>query len=97
MGKQDEPQTPEERARKHAKELTDLVWHAGTFLIINTFLWSLDIIGGGGVDWAYWVTLGWGIGLAFHALSYIVEGRGLEERKTAEFLVDEQRREQGAA
>jgi len=97
MGKQVEPRTPEERAEARATEVTDLVWHAGTYVIINTFLWTLDIIGGDGVNWAFWVTIGWGIALAFHALAYIVDGRDLQARKTEEFLDEERRREHHAS
>ena len=93
MGTKKAPTTPAERARKRAKELTDLLWHAGTFLIINAFLWALDIVGGDGVNWAYWVTIGWGIGLAFHSLDYFIEGRGVTEAKTQEYLEYEQAHE----
>ncbi len=82
---------PEERARKRAKYLTGLLWHAGSFLIINTFFWILDIVGGGGLDWAPWITGVWGFALAFHALAYAVEGRDLEGRKTRQYVEDEER------
>jgi hypothetical protein len=76
----------EERARRQAKYATDLIWHAGTFVIINAMLWFLDIVGGQGVNWAYWVTIFWGIALAFHALAYFVDGRRLEDHITQEIL-----------
>ena len=85
--------TPEERAQRRAKELTDLLWHAGSFLIINVFLWALDIIGGDGVNWAYWVTIGWGVGLAFHALNYFIDVRRWTDKKAEQFLEEERRRE----
>ncbi len=81
--------TPEQRARARAKYLTDLMWHAGTFVIINVFLWMLDIMGPGGVDWAYWVTASWGLGLAFHGLAFWVDGRDVENRKTEQYLAEE--------
>jgi hypothetical protein len=80
--------TPEMRARRRAEYLAGLIWHVGTFVIINVFLWVLDALGAGGIDWAFWVTGMWGIGLAFHVLAYLVDGRGLEERKTQEYLID---------
>ncbi len=86
-------QTPEERARKRGRYLSGLVWHAGTFLIINAFFWILDIAGYGGVNWAFWITGFWGFALAFHALAYFVDGRQLEERKYRQYLEDERRRE----
>lgn len=49
---------------------TDLVWHAGIFLVVNAFLWAQDIIIGGGLEYAYWTTIPWGIGLLIHAAVY---------------------------
>jgi len=85
-------QTPEGRARRRAKYLANLLWHAGAFLIINVFFWILDIAGGGGVNWAFWITATWGFALAFHALAYFVDGRGLEERKTRQYLDEERQK-----
>lgn len=87
-----EAETAEARARKRAKYLTGLVWHTGAFIIINVFLWLLDVVGGGGVQWAFWITAVWGFALAFHAVAYYVDGRGLEDRKTQEYLEAERRR-----
>lgn len=91
MAVEHEP-SPEARARRRAKYLTGLLWHAGTFLIINAFLWILDIIGGGGLNWAPWLTLFWGFAVAFHVLAYFVDGRGLESRKSRQYLEDERQR-----
>lgn len=83
--------SPEATARKRARYLTGLLWHVGAFVIINGFFWLLDVmIGAEGVQWAYWITLFWGLGLAFHAVAWYVDGRNLEERKTREYLDDEQ-------
>jgi hypothetical protein len=84
-------QTPEAQARRRAKYLTGLMWHAGAFLIINAFFWILDIAGGGGLNWALWITGTWGFALAFHALAYYIDGRGLEARKAQEYLEGERR------
>jgi hypothetical protein len=67
--------TPEEQARR-ATYLTGLMWHVGAFLIVNAFLWVLDaIVGQSGIQWAFWITLFWGLALAFHVLAYLVVGR----------------------
>ena len=60
-----EATTPEERAQRRTKARTDMMWHLAAFVILNIFLWSLDIFTGG-TTWAFWITAGWGIGLAFH-------------------------------
>ena len=89
-----EARTPEARAQRRAKYLSGLLWHAGAFVIINAFFWILDVaLGPDGLNWAFWVTGVWGFALAFHALAYFVDGRGLEARKTQQYLQDERRRQ----
>ena len=80
----------EVEARKRAKYLTGLLWHTGAFVIVNGFFWILDAATDGGITWAFWITLFWGLGLAFHVLTYLIQGRQLVERKTAAYLEDEQ-------
>lgn len=82
-------ETPESRAVRRAKYLSGLIWHAGTFVIINGFFLILDWIGGSGVNWSLWLVAVWGFALAFHALAYYVDGRGLEQRKVQEYLEEE--------
>jgi hypothetical protein len=69
------------------------MWHAATFVIVNAFLWGVGIVGGSGVDWAYWVTISWGIGLAFHVAAYMLDESGLQNRKYQRYLVEEQERD----
>jgi len=84
--------TPEARARSRARYLSGLLWHTGAFLIINAFFWILDLmVGQEGLQWAYWITLFWGLALAFHALAYLVAGRDVEGRKTRQYLEEESR------
>jgi len=86
--------TPEERARERAKSYTGLLWHIGVFVVINAFLWLLDAtVGAAGIQWAYWVTLFWGLALAFHVVAYLVDGSGFEERKYQKFLAEEKQRQ----
>jgi hypothetical protein len=47
----------------------DVAAHAAVFLVVNAFLWAQDIALGDGLNYAYWVTIPWGIGLAAHALT----------------------------
>ena len=88
--------TPEDRARRRAKSYTGLLWHIGVFVVINVFLWTLDATTGvEGIQWAYWVTIFWGLGLAFHVVAYLVGDSGFEERKYQKFLAEEKQRESG--
>jgi hypothetical protein len=76
-----------ELARRRAVYLSGLMWHVGAFLIINAFFWVLDlVVGAPGIQWAWWITLFWGLALAFHVLAYLVAGRQVVERKTSEYL-----------
>lgn len=47
----------------------DLYIHATVFVLVNAFLWTQDILIGGGLDYAYWVTIPWAVGLAAHAIA----------------------------
>ncbi len=78
-------------ARRRARYLSGLLWHIGAFVIINGFFWLLDgITGAAGFQWAYWITLFWGFGLAFHLVAWFIDGRGLEDRMTRHYLEKEQ-------
>lgn len=81
--------TPEELAQRRAGYLTGFLWHAGTFAIVNAFFWILDALDVGGTNWSFWITLFWGLALAFHGLAYLIDGRQIEDRKTKQYL-DEQ-------
>lgn len=84
--------TTEELAARRAAYLTGLIWHLGTFVIINAFFWLLDVlVGPNGVQWAFWITLFWGLALLFHALAWFIDGRQLERRRAQRYLEDEGR------
>jgi hypothetical protein len=90
--------TPEDRAHKRAKAFSGLMWHIGAFVIINAFFWILDLTTGAeGVQWAYWITVFWGLALAFHVLAYFVGDSGAEQRKYRQFLREEQEQEPGGS
>ena len=84
--------TPQERADKRVKNYTDLMWHIATFVIVNAFLLAIDLMQGG-ADWAYWVTLGWGIGLAFHVAAYLLDRSGGQSRRYQRYLEEEENRQ----
>jgi hypothetical protein len=56
----------------------ELIAHATAFIIVNAFLWLQDIAAGGGLEYAYWTTIPWGIGLLAHAYAY---SKGREEHR----------------
>lgn len=55
------------------KALSDLWWHAGIFTAVNAFIWIQDFAIGGGLDYAYWVTIPWAIGLIVHVAMYLTK------------------------
>ena len=83
----DSGSTPEERAAERTKNWTDLMWHVATFVIINAFLWL--IVPGA----AFWVTLGWGIALAFHLAFSLIGDNGPGNRRYQKYLAQERARE----
>ncbi len=78
----------EKRAARRAGALTGVLWHVATYLIINAFLWFIDLRQGG-LEWAYWVSLSWGIALAFHVAWYLIGERGVSKYEHA---LDQERR-----
>lgn len=85
--------TPEERAAKRAKSFTDLMWHVAAYVIVNAFLWILDFSQGGGLNWAYWTTIPWGVGLAFHVAAYFLDESGRESKRYRKYLAEEQQKD----
>ena len=83
--------TPEERAAKRVKDRSDLLWHVATYVIINAFLWIIV------PQAAIWVTIGWGIGLAFHVASYFIGDVGPDNRRYQKYLAEERAREEQAS
>jgi hypothetical protein len=69
------------------KSVRDFAYHLMVFVFMNALLVIVDVRGGGegdvlGLDWAYWVILTWGLGVAGHAISvFLGEQRA---RKPAE-------------
>lgn len=87
-----EAKTAEERAERRSRDYTGLLWHIATFVIINGFFWWLDVAGGNGVNWAYWITIFWGIALLFHIAWYLIDVAGSGGRYER-FLADERRKD----
>lgn len=52
----------------------DLALHGTVFVLVNAFIWIQDIAIGGGVNYAWWITIPWGVGLAVHAVAVYREG-----------------------
>ncbi|HXV72416.1 MAG TPA: 2TM domain-containing protein [Acidimicrobiia bacterium] len=64
----------ERAARKHLKAIRDFMYHLMVFVFVNGLFVIVDVRAGVGdqavlgLDWAYWVILFWGMGLAGHGI-----------------------------
>lgn len=87
-----EPETAEDRAQRRTRDYTGVLWHMAVFVIINGFFWWIDLAGGGGLNWAYWITIFWGIALLFHIAWYLIDVSHSGSRYE-KFLADERRKE----
>ena len=54
-------------AKKRVEDLQGFYWNLASYIIVNLFFTFLDMRDGE-YDWAFWPLLGWGIGIAFHAI-----------------------------
>ena len=56
-----------ERAKEHVKHVRDFYYHLMVYVLVNAMLVIIDLRVGG-LDWAYWVIIFWGFGIAGHAI-----------------------------
>src|SRR5690606_37204650 len=54
-------------AKRRVEELQGFYWNLASYVIINVFFLFLDLRDGT-LEWVYWPLMGWGIGIAFHAI-----------------------------
>ena len=80
--------TPEERAKRRTDEYVGMLWHVAAFVIINAMVWGIDYVTTDGIQWAYWVTGPWLVGLLFHMVAYFV-GERVADRAYERFLEQE--------
>ncbi|MFC3194733.1 2TM domain-containing protein [Marinicella sediminis] len=59
----------ETEAMEYVQGLKSFYLHAMTFVVINIFIMLVNLITSPGYLWFLWALLGWGLGLALHALS----------------------------
>jgi hypothetical protein len=55
-------------AKKRVKKVKDFYNHLGTWLFFSAFFVLLNFLTSKGSFWAIWPIMGWGIGVAMHAL-----------------------------
>ena len=62
-----------ERAERHVKVVRDFFYHLMVFVLVNALLIIIDVGGGAndgflGLDFAYWIAVGWSFGILGHAI-----------------------------
>lgn len=73
--------TAEEKA---IEDMQGFLQHLGAFLIVNVMLMIINFTTSRDEPWFLWITLFWGVGLAFHAYDiFIGENKELARRITA--------------
>jgi hypothetical protein len=72
------------RTRVPSSPFADLLLHLGIFTAVNAFVWAQDAALGGGIDYAWWVTVPWALALAGHAYAYATSARSHEAAETRE-------------
>jgi hypothetical protein len=83
-------QMKEENARKRVQELKEFYQHLLTYLLVNAFLFVLNMLTSPHHLWFFWPLMGWGIGIAIHAATVFgvnrFWGENWEERKVKELM-----------
>ncbi len=79
-----------EKAKKRVEEIRSFYSHLFVYIVVNVGLFLLNIITSPRSLWFYWVVIGWGIGLAIHALNIFgterILGKDGEEKKIKELM-----------
>jgi hypothetical protein len=83
-----------QRAQKRVEAIRGFYIHLGVYVIVNVFLFLINIITSPEGLWFYWVLLGWGIGVAAHAFTVFgadrLFGSDWEEKKIREIMEKEE-------
>jgi len=84
-----------QRAKKRVKALRGFYIHFGIYILVNLFLFLLNIITSPAILWFFLPLLGWGIGVIAHALSVFgvgsLFGADWEEKKIREIMGKEEK------
>jgi hypothetical protein len=78
------------QAKERVEEIKGFYTHLATYLIFNLGLFLINILTNRDSLWFYWPLIGWGVGLAIHAVVVFgVEGpfgRNWEARKIRQLM-----------
>ena len=87
-------ETKYQKAKERVAALRGFYIHLSVYVVVNLFLFLLNIITSPDDLWFYWVLLGWGIAVVAHAFSVFGAGRlfgaDWEEKKIREIMAEEE-------
>ncbi|MBP1166517.1 MULTISPECIES: 2TM domain-containing protein [Chryseobacterium] len=79
------------KASRRVKDLKEFYGNLTSYGIVIPFLAILNLVTAPGYLWFLWPALGWGVGIAFHAISVFGIGKSWEERKIKELMEKDQK------
>lgn len=79
------------KASRRVKDLKEFYGNLTSYGIVIPFLAILNLMTAPGYLWFLWPALGWGVGIAFHAISVFGIGKSWEERKIKELMEKDQK------
>ena len=83
-----------QRARQRVQAVKGFYIHLAVYILVNAGLWLINLVTSPAAFWFYWPLLGWGIGLAAHAVAVFGVagwlGSDWEERQISKILEQEQ-------
>lgn len=81
------------QAKKRVEEIKGFYGHLASFILVNIFLFVLNIVTSPNKLWFFWPTFGWGIGLLFHGMKVFgyspLFNKDWENKKIKEFMEKE--------
>ncbi len=84
-----------QRAKKRVESLRGFYVHLGVYVLVNIFLFLINIITSPDSLWFYWPLLGWGIAIVAHAFAVFgfggLFGADWEEKKIGEIMEKEKK------
>ena len=84
------------RAKKRVGELRGFYEHLIAYVVVNIMLVIINLVTSPDTLWFYWVTIFWGIGVIWHAISVFGKqgklGKNWEEKKIKELMEKDKRK-----
>lgn len=78
-----------EKAARRVKDLKGFYGNLTSYCLVIPFLLILNLMTSPDHLWFYWPMLGWGLGVALHAISTFGIGKNWEEKKIKQLMEQE--------